>query len=165
MTSESESKQYIAFKLDKEEFAFGISVVKEIFPTQNITKVHRSTSYFEGVMILRGKLVKVLDLRKRFKLDARQLDENSRIIVIDSADTPVGFLVDEVTEVIRLTSETIEPVPAYVAEGIESEYVVGIAKLDDRLITLVDPLKVLELSSEDVRSQKGGNADGNSPGR
>jgi purine-binding chemotaxis protein CheW len=152
LTPESDSKQYIAFRLDKEEFAFEISVVKEIFPTQNITKVHRSPSYIEGVMNLRGKLVTVIDLRKRFKLDAKKLDENSRIIVIDSADAPVGFLVDEVTEVARLATETIEPVPAYVADGIESEYVIGIAKVDDRLITLVDPLKVLELSSEDVKS-------------
>jgi purine-binding chemotaxis protein CheW len=152
LTLESDSRQYIAFKLGKEEFAFEISVVKEIFPTQNITKVHRSPSYIEGVMNLRGRLVTVIDLRKRFRLDARKIDENSRIIVIDSADAPVGFLVDEVTEVARLATETIEPVPAYVADGIESEYVIGIAKVNDRLITLVDPLKVLELSSEDVKS-------------
>jgi len=149
LTYESNSKQYIAFKLDKEEFAFDISSVKEIFPTQNITKVHRSPSHIEGVMNLRGKLVTVIDLRKRFKLEARQPDETSRIIVIDSAGAPVGFLVDEVTEVTRLATESIEPVPAYVADGIESEYVIGIAKVNDRLITLVDPLKVLELSSED----------------
>lgn len=163
MTSEPESRQYIAFKLGDEEFAFDISSVREIFPTQNITKVHRSPEYIEGVMNLRGRLVTVIDLRRRFKLDAASPDENSRIIVIDSHEAPVGFLVDEVTEVTRLDVESIEPVPAYVADGIESEYVIGIAKVDDRLITLVNPLKILELSSEEARTV-GGASGGNGPG-
>ena len=164
MTHGQDSRQYIAFKLGDEEFAFDISSVREIFPTQNITKVHRSPEHIEGVMNLRGRLVTVVDLRRRFKLEARNPGENARIIVVDSRDAPVGFLVDEVTEVTRLSSESIEPVPAYVAEGIESEYVTGIAKVGERLITLVDPLKVLELSSEDSEPE-GGESIGDGTGR
>lgn len=163
MNSESKSRQYIAFKLGDEEFAFEISSVKEIFPTQSVTKVHRSPEYIEGVMNIRGRLVTVIDLRKRFKLDAAEANEKSRIIVIDSREAPVGFMVDEVTEVTRLSPDSIESIPAYVANGIESEYVTGIAKVDGRLITLVDPLKVLELSSEESRI--GGASSGNGPGR
>ena len=164
MTHGNDSRQYIAFKLGDEEFAFDISSVREIFPTQNITRVHRSPEHIEGVMNLRGRLVTVVDLRRRFRLDARKPDENSRIIVVDSRDAPVGFLVDEVTEVARLSSESREPAPAYVAEGIESEYVAGIAKVGERLITLIDPLKVLELSSEDTKSE-GGESVGDDTGR
>ncbi|UCE80768.1 MAG: purine-binding chemotaxis protein CheW [Methanobacteriota archaeon] len=163
MTLGSESRQYIAFKLGNEEFAFEISSVKEIFPTQNVTKVHRSPEHIEGVMNLRGRLVTVIDLRKRFKLDAAEPSEKSRIIVIDSHEAPVGFIVDEVTEVTRLPADSIESVPAYVADGIESEYVTGIAKIENRLITLVDPLKILELSSEEPKV--GGASSGNNTGR
>ena len=164
MTNEHDSRQYIAFKLGDEEFAFDISSVREIFPTQNITKVHRSPEHIEGVMNLRGRLVTVVDLRRRFKLEALEPDEDSRIIVVDSHDAPVGFLVDEVTEVTRLSPDSIEPVPPYVAEGIESEYVTGIAKVGERLITLVDPMKVLELSSESAKPG-GGESVGDDTGR
>ncbi len=160
MSYGAESRQYIAFKLSDEEYAFEISAVKEIFPTQDITKVHRSPSYIEGVMNLRGRLVTIVDLRKRFRLEAKSPDENSRIIVVDAPDAPVGFLVDEVTEVTRFADEAVEPMPAYVAEGIEAEYVNGIAKIDDRLITIIDPFKVLELSSDEV-GDAGVEANGN----
>ena len=164
MSNGSESRQYIAFKLGGEEYAFDISGVREIFPTQTITKVHRSPSYIEGVMNLRGRLVTVVDLRRRFKLEAKAPDENSRIIVVDATDAPVGFLVDEVTEVAKFANDAVEDVPAYVAESIESEYVAGIAKLGERLITVIDPLKVLELSSDEV-DESGGESDGNDSGR
>jgi purine-binding chemotaxis protein CheW len=114
-------------------------------------------------MNLRGRLVTVIDLRKRFKLDAKDIDESSRIIVVDASDAPVGFLVDEVTEVVRMPVDSVEPVPEYVAQEIESEYVAGIAKLDDRLITIIDPLKVLDLSTDDA-GQKGGISDGDRSG-
>ena len=164
MKNEPEIRQFIAFKLGDEEFAFDISTVREIFPPQSITKVHRSPEYIEGVMNLRGRLVTVIDMRKRFRLQPTVPSENSKIIVVDSPDAPVGFLVDEVTEVTRLSTDTIEPVPAYVAEGIESEYVLGIAKLDSRLLTLIDPLKVLQLSSDDGGAA-GGEPGGNGVGR
>ncbi|HUS56450.1 MAG TPA: chemotaxis protein CheW [Thermoplasmata archaeon] len=146
MAYENESSQFVVFRLDKEEYAFDISHVREIHTLQEIAKVHRAPEYIEGVMNLRGKLITIIDLRKRFKLDAKAPDGSSRIVVVDSSDAPVGFLVDEVKEVIRLAKESIEPIPDYVAQGIESEYVLGIAKQESRLITLIDPAKVLELS-------------------
>ena len=163
MSYGDEIRQYVAFRLGKEEYAFEISSVREIFPTQDITKVHRSPKHIEGVINLRGKLVTVVDLRKRFRLEAKEPDENSRIIVVDAADAPVGFMVDEVTEVVRLPAEAIEPVPEYVAQEIESEYVAGIAKLDERLLTIIDPLRVLELSTDETDMQ-GGVTDGNRSG-
>jgi purine-binding chemotaxis protein CheW len=160
VTYGTDTRQYVAFKLGQEEYAFDISAVREIFPTQDITKVHRSPRHIEGVINLRGKLVTVVDLRKRFRLDPKSPDENSRIIVVDASDAPVGFMVDEVTEVVRLSSESVEPVPEYVAQEIESEYVSGIAKIGERLVTIIDPLKILELSTDDSERQ-GGVANGN----
>ncbi|UCE91441.1 MAG: purine-binding chemotaxis protein CheW [Methanobacteriota archaeon] len=163
MSGVGDGRQYIAFRLGREEYAFEISTIREIFPIQDVTKVHRSPSYIEGVMNLRGRLVTVVDLRKRFKLEAREPDENSRIIVVEATDAPVGFLVDEVTEVANFADESVEAVPAYVADSIESEYVSGIAKLGERLITVIDPLKVLELSADEAE-EAGGKSNGDDSG-
>lgn len=144
-----EGSQYVVFKLGREEYAFDITAVKEIRDLEQVAKVHRSPSYIEGVMNLRGKLVTVVDLRKRLSLEAKAHDDLSKIVVVEAPDAPVGFLVDEVTEVVRVGMESIESAPAYVASGLEAEYVKGIAKMGDRLITIIDPVKILELSTDD----------------
>ena len=147
MTFDSGSRQYIAFKLDKEEFAFEISVVKEIFPTQNITKVHRSPSYIEGVMNLRGKLVTVIDLRKRFGLPSTEKNKETRIVVVEMGDTTVGMVVDAVTEVLRISSDSIEP-PSPLVTTVDSTFITGIAKVEERLIILLDLGKVLSVREQ-----------------
>jgi purine-binding chemotaxis protein CheW len=148
-------EQYVVFRLGNEEYAFGITSVKEIRDLEQIAKVHRSPSFIEGVMNLRGKLVTVIDLRKRLGLEAKSPDDQTKIIVVEESETPVGFLVDEVTEVVRVSSSDLESAPQYVKDGLESVYVRGIAKLGDRLITVVDPVKVLELSTEDGETSGG----------
>lgn len=144
--------QYVLFRLGKEEYAFDISNVKEIHELQQIAKVHRTPSYIEGVMNLRGKLVTIVDLRKRLGLEAAPPGDSTKIIVVEAPDAAVGFLVDEVTEVARIPREAIEPPPSIVAEGVESEYVLAIAKQGDRLVTIIDPVKILELSTDDQDS-------------
>jgi purine-binding chemotaxis protein CheW len=149
LPSEQDIPQYVVFRLAKEDYAFDISVVREIHELDIISKVHRSPSHIEGVMNLRGKLVTVVDLRKRLGLDSKVPDELAKIIVVDAPDAPVGFLVDEVVEVARISAEAIEPPPSYVSDSLEAQYVKGIAKVGERLITLVDPIKVLEISCEE----------------
>jgi purine-binding chemotaxis protein CheW len=145
---ESEAKQYVIFRLGKEEFGFDVANVREIQSIDNITTVHGSAKYIEGVMNLRGKLVTVINMRSRFGMAPASEAKEPKIVVIDAADAPVGFIVDEVTEVVHITDSTIEKVPSHIASNIESEYVLGIAKREERLITLIDPIKVLELSIE-----------------
>ncbi len=142
----SEAKQYVIFRLGKEEFGFDVANVREIQSIENITTVHGSAGYVEGVMNLRGKLVTVINLRSRFGMSPNSEKTEPKIVVIDAPDAPVGFIVDEVTEVVHITEDAIETVPPHIASKIESEYVLGIAKRDERLITLIDPQKVLELS-------------------
>lgn len=155
MESEATRTQYVVFRLGKEEYGFDVSVVKEIRDIESVAKVHRSPEYIEGVMNLRGKLVTVVDLRRRLGLEAKTPDDLTKIVVVEAPDAPVGFLVDEVSEVIWVSSDEIESAPTYVAEGMESEYVLGIAKLSGRLVTIVDPIKVLDLAYE-IGSTKGG---------
>jgi len=155
---DSQAQQYVVFRLGKEEYGFDVTKVREIQTMESITIVHGSAEYIEGVMNLRGKLVTVINLRKRFGMDGGQRQRESKIVVVDAADAPVGFIVDEVTEVAQITNAEVEKVPSHIATKIESEYVVGIAKLDDRLITLIDPLKVLELSCNiEVESRRSKN--------
>ena len=140
-------RQLVVFRLDKEEYGFDVSLVREIHDMEDVAKVHRAASHIEGVVNLRGKLLTVVNLRKRFDMKAEGAPE-SKIVVVDAPDAPVGFMVDEVVEVVRVPGEAIEKPPAYVASGIEAQYVVGIVKMEDRLITVIDPLKVLELPEE-----------------
>jgi len=141
--------QLVVFKLDKEEYGFEVSSVREIHDMEDVARVHRAASHIEGVVNLRGKLLTVVNLRKRFEMKAEGAP-NPKIVVVDAPDAPVGFMVDEVVEVARVPAEAIEKAPAYVTSGIEAQYVVGIVKLEGRLITLIDPMKVLELSEENL---------------
>lgn len=150
--------QFVLFRLANEEYAFDIGTIKEIQDLQQIAKVHRTPDYIEGVMNLRGKLVTVIDLRRRLGLVAKPPNASTKIVVVDAADAPVGFLVDEVTEVATILPETVEPPPAIVAQGIEAAYVLGIAKYGERLITIIDPIKILDLSVEG--DAKGGGTNG-----
>jgi len=151
--------QYVVFRLGKEEYGFDVTTVREIHSMESITKVHRSASYIEGVMNLRGKLLTVINLRRRFAMEPGEAGPSQKIVVVDAADAPVGFLVDSVAEVARIPREAVEKAPPHVTKDIESEYVIGIAKYEDRLITLIDPIKVLELTVEE-KKPAGGDSDG-----
>ena len=141
-------RQVVVFKLGNEEYGFDIAVVREIHNMEDIAKVHRSAPHIEGVINLRGKLLTVVNLRTRFGMEPlKKIEGTAKIVVVEGSDALVGFLVDEVSEVARIDAQSIEKAPDYIARDIESQYVIGIAKHDGRLITLIDPLKVLELDS------------------
>jgi len=153
---DTDTLQFVVFRLGKEEYGFDVAIVREIHNIEEVAKVHRSASHIEGVINLRGKLLTVVNLRKRFGMEPNPAAEgNMKIVVVDATDAPVGFLVDEVLEVARFRKESVEKAPSYVASGIEAQYVLGIAKHEDRLITLIDPLKVLELSDDTEHSSGG----------
>lgn len=153
---DTDTLQYVVFRLGKEEYGFDVAIVREIHNIEEVAKVHRSASHIEGVINLRGKLLTVVNLRRRFGMEPNPAaGGNKKIVVVDATDAPVGFLVDEVLEVARFRKESVEKAPSYVASGIEAQYVIGIAKHEDRLITLIDPLKVLELSDDSEHSSGG----------
>jgi len=139
---DAELLQLVTFKIGDEEFGVDILRVQEIIRTMEITKVPRAPVFVEGVINLRGKVIPILDLRKRFGLDARDHDKDTRIIVIEMQAMIVGFVVDSVSEVLRIPSNTVEPPPPVVA-GLESEYIRGVGKLPDRLLILLDLNRLL----------------------
>ena len=134
--------QLVVFDLASEHYGVDIADVREIMRMQNITKVPGAMSYVEGVINLRGKVLPVLDLRKRLGLKVAGQTEESRIVIIDISEGEVGVVVDAVTEVLRVPNSSIEPPSSMVAQG-NADYLRGIAKLADRLIILLNLNKLL----------------------
>lgn len=134
--------QLVVFDLATESYGVEISAVREIIRLQEITRVPRTPAFVEGVINLRGKVIPVIDLRKRFGLPAGEEDKENRIVVVDIGGHDIGVIVDAVTEVLRIDSDWVEP-PSSVITSADSEYLLGIAKLEDRLIILLDLERVL----------------------
>ena len=141
--------QLVTFSIGEEEFGVDILKVQEIIRTMEITKVPRAQEFVEGVINLRGKVIPIIDLRSRFGLSSKEYDKHTRIIVIEISNMIVGFVVDSVSEVLRIPAGTVEPPPAVVA-GMDSEYISGVGKLHDRLLILLDLDKLL--SNVDIES-------------
>ncbi len=143
--SADELLQLVSFKIGSEEFGVDILKVQEINRMVEITKVPQAPHYVEGVINLRGKVIPIVDLRKRFSLEVKEHDKNTRIVVVDIGGNIMGMVVDSVSEVLRLPSNTIEPPPEIVT-GINSEYIKGVAKLEDRLLIFLDLSKVIDVN-------------------
>lgn len=135
--------QLVSFKIGSEEFGVDILEVQEINRMVDITKVPQAAHYVEGVINLRGKVIPIIDLRKRFNMEVKEADKNTRIVVVDIDGSIMGMVVDSVSEVLRLPADTIEPAPEIVM-GIDSEYIKGVAKLEDRLLIFLDLSKVVD---------------------
>lgn len=133
--------QLVTFRLGSEEYALDILKVQEINRMVEITSIPNAPPYVEGVINLRGKVIPVVNLRKKFGLDSKERDSQARIIVVD-VGTTVGLIVDSVSEVLRISSDTVEPPPPMTATG-SSEYIKGVGKLSDRLLILLDIEKLL----------------------
>lgn len=129
--------QLVGMKLGDEEYAIDVLKIQEIIRTVEITSVPRTDAFILGVMNLRGKVIPVIDLRVRFTLDKMDFDKETRIIVVKFETENIGFVVDEVTEVIRINKKMVEPTPPLVG-SIGQEYILGICKYQDRLIILLD---------------------------
>ena len=134
--------QLVVFDLAAESYGVDIGDVREIIRMQIITKVPGAPPYVEGVINLRGQVIPVVDLRKRLELIVGEQTNESRIVWVTISGQDVGVIVDAVTEVLRIPISSIEP-PSSMVTTVESDYLRGIAKLEDRLIILLDLGKVL----------------------
>ncbi len=138
----SKSLQTVGFKIGKELFGVDISNVKEIVRVPEIVKVPDTPDFIEGVINLRGRIVSVIDLKKRFRLGRVDRTKTSRILVAEMDGMVVGLLVDAASEVLRLPADSIEPPPDMVS-GIGIDYITGVGKIGERIIILLDIKKVL----------------------
>jgi len=133
----------VGFRVGTETFGVPIKCVHEIVRVPEITNVPDSPEFVEGVINLRGKIVSVVDLRKRFGETQIDPHKKNRVIVVESDNKLVGLIVDAASEVLRIPQADIEPPPS-VLQNAESSYVTGVGKLHNRLIILVDLQRVLQ---------------------
>jgi purine-binding chemotaxis protein CheW len=135
-------QQMVLFELGNETYGLDIAAVHEIIRMQPITKVPKAPKYVEGVINRRGKVIPVIDLGKRFGFEKADGAKNNRIVVVNIGETTLGIIVDAVTEVIRIPADSVEPVSDIVSSG-HSEYLMGIAKLSDKMVILLALEKLL----------------------
>lgn len=128
--------QLVSFKLDEIEYGIDILSVHEILRIPEITRLPNTPEYIKGVINLRGNVIPVVDIRLRFGMQQVGLTELSRIIVVEIGEKLVGLLVDNVYQVIRLSRSRIDE-PHDLIEGISTEFISGIGRLQDRLIVIL----------------------------
>lgn len=141
--------QLVVFKLDGEEYGIDISKINSILFSKkfSITKIPTENKAIEGIINLRGKINYIFNLRVRFDLPKREIGEESKFIMLSLENSSIGFLVDEVTDIIKVEDSQIEAQPTFVSS--KDSCIDGIAKIDERIIVLLNIYNVLS-SSEDL---------------
>jgi purine-binding chemotaxis protein CheW len=146
----SRETHIVGFRVGRETYGVPITSLHEIVRVPEITAVPDAPNYLEGVINLRGKIVSVVDLRKRFGKPSSGIDRRSRILVVEHRGRLAGMIVDSASEVLKIPESEIEPAPAMMQEG-GLDCVTGLGKYQGRLIILLDVSKVLgarEIGSE-----------------
>ena len=130
--------QLVSFKLDNEEYGIEVLKVREIIRMIPITHMPNSSQFVEGIINLRGKIIPVVSMRKKFGLQDLDNSSQTRIVVMDINGELMGFIVDSVSEVIRISGSEIQPPPNVVSGGIDQECITGVINQAERLLVLLD---------------------------
>ncbi len=139
--------QLVSFRLGDEEYGVDILNVQEIIKMMEITRVPNSPDFVEGVINLRGKVLPVIDLRKRLGLPKKEHDKATRIIVVEMDKKIVGFIVDSVSEVLRIPYSALEA-PPQMSNGVGEEFISAVGKLNDKLLILLDLKRILSVEEK-----------------
>ncbi len=135
--------QVVGFRIGRETFGLPISIVREIVRVPEITSVPNAPDYIEGVINLRGRIIPIVDLRKRFGEKSFQPDKKNRIVVVELETRAIGLIVNSASEVLRIPPSEIEEPNNVFKEG-ELNYITGVGKMHGRLVILLDLNKVLQ---------------------
>ncbi|MBU4222525.1 MAG: chemotaxis protein CheW [Euryarchaeota archaeon] len=141
---EVEHDQYLVFSIESQEYGIQAMRVQEISTVVPATKIPNAPSYVEGIMNLRGKLGSVISFRKKFGFIEKAQDEDTRLIIVEMANFPVGIVVDSVQEVIRIPDEMVQEMPESSRNKVVEEYITGVGMLETKLIILLDVNRMLE---------------------
>ena len=137
--------QLVIFKLGKEAFGVDIALVESIIKMMPVTRLPQAPEFVEGVINLRGKIMPVIDLRKRLAIALSESTRETRMVVVALGATTVAMVVDEVNEVLRINDDIVETPPA-ISQSVDSRFITGIAKIGEELVILLDLSKVLDMS-------------------
>jgi len=135
--------QFVTFKLGGQKYAVDILKVQEINNMKEITPIPNAPGYVEGAVNLRGKVIPVLNLRRKFHMEEVGLNDTAKIIIIDIRGIIMGAIVDAVSDVLRVPVDVVEPPPP-VSSTIRSEFIRGVAKLPEGLVIILDMDKLLD---------------------
>ena len=134
--------QYVIFKLGDEEYGVDIMKVKEISEFKKSTKVPNAPYFVDGIINLRGEIIPIISLKKRFNISSGEINSDTRIIVINIKNRNIGFVVDEASQVLRIDEKDIEPAPDVIV-GVDRQYINGVGKMGDKIVILLDLEKIL----------------------
>lgn len=140
--------QFVVFLLGKEKYGVDILRVGTISELLNITKVPDAPKYVEGIINLRGDIIPVINLKKRFDIEETVINDDTRIIIYAIDGVNIGFLVDEASQVLRIEAEDIEQTPA-ILRGSDREYISGVGKYNNEIIIILDFAKILSDSERE----------------
>lgn len=136
--------QLVGFDIADEQFGVDILIVQEIIRSATVTAVPNSPDFVEGVINLRGNIIPVVDLRKRLYLyNEANAAQRAWILILNINDRVVGFIVDQVTHVIKVPEESVQPPPEIVISGLESQYIQGVCELGENLLVILNFSQVL----------------------
>ncbi len=148
--------QAVGFYLGEDEYAIYINKVREIVQMTEIRKIPKSPQFVEGVINIRGKIIPILDLRKRFDLTFNESAKQScKILIVEIEKNQVGLIVDNVSEVMRFYADEIEKAPPMFSANINSQYIQGVAKIEEKLIIILDIEKLLSFEEKSVLERIG----------
>ncbi len=147
-----EVTQIVGFQLANEEYGLDIMQVQEIILIGAITQVPQVPDYVRGLINLRGHVIPIVDLRRRFSLPGTDQPEEQRIIVVNVREKMIGILVDSVNQVTRVTADQIDPPPTSVS-GIDHEFITGLVKFDERLVILLDIERLLTITEGEALAE------------
>lgn len=143
LTGEKDSSQFVGFQIADQEYAFRIEQIQEIVIPDQVTKTPQVPDYCEGVSNLRGSIIPIINLRRLFGLERRPTDGETRTIVVNVEERIMGCTVDTVSQVMRIPADSVQAAPETVtADG--ADYISGFAKLDGRLVILLDIDRLLD---------------------
>jgi purine-binding chemotaxis protein CheW len=145
----SSTRQFVGFRLGGEDYAIAITKIQEIIVMKPITRIPQVPGFIEGLINLRGSVIPVVNLRTLFGLERRNLDDETRTIIVNVGDRTIGYIVDEVTQVMRIAADQIQDAPVSITSG-SKQHIAGLAQLEDRLLVILDIERLLKPEEFDL---------------
>lgn len=153
LASSGEVQQFVCFKLAEEEYAVDIRLIQEVIKIPKITPIPQMPEFCLGVINCRGNIIPVFDLRKKFHLSDKPFDSNTRLLVALIDNVAVSVVVDEVLDNIKFNMAQLDPAPT-VKMKIEKEYIRGLGELKDRMIIILDLIKMHDFVKNEIREYR-----------
>jgi purine-binding chemotaxis protein CheW len=143
LSRDSTTYQFVGFRLGGEDYAIAITKIQEIIVMKPITRIPQMPAFIEGLINLRGSVIPIINLRTLFGLPACDIDDETRTIIVNVGERTIGYIVDEVTQVMRIGGDQIQPAPVTIT-AVSKQHIAGLARLEDRLLIILEIDKLLK---------------------